>query len=80
MIIYEVVSRYYDDRKDTFSLNIIERETMPEKTFESLKTRDIYRDYFTSEEDAKAFIVNSQKGIIKPDGSVNESLVSAETN
>lgn len=79
MIFYEVVSRYFDDRKDTFDLNVIERETIPENTFVCLKTRDVYRDYFASEEEAKAFIANSQKGVVSPDGSVNENLISTES-
>ena len=77
MSIYEVVSRYFDGRKSTFALNVVERETIPENTFERLKTRDVYHDYFANEKEAKVFIENSKKGFIKPDGSINESLMNA---
>lgn len=71
MKIYEVISRYCDDRKNTFILNVIEAEKMPENTFESLKTRDVYHDYFSSKKDAEKFIENSKQNLIKPDGSIN---------
>ena len=64
MKVYEVVSRYIDGRKDTFCLNEIESENIPCNTFTSLKTRDIYHDYFTSKEDAEKFIEDSKKGLI----------------
>jgi hypothetical protein len=64
MKVYEVVSRYIDGRQSTFCLNEIESENIPCNTFASLKTRDIYHDYFISKEDAEKFIEDSKKGLI----------------
>lgn len=60
MKVYEVVSRYIDGRSSTFCLNEIESENVPCNTFVSLKTRDIYHDYFISKEDAEKFIEDSK--------------------
>lgn len=64
MKVYEVVSRYIDGRQSTFCLNEIESKNVPCNTFVSLKTRDIYHDYFTSKEDAEKFIEDSKKGLV----------------
>lgn len=64
MKVYEVVSRYIDGRSSTFCLNEIESENIPCNTFVSLKTRDIYHDYFTSKEAAEKFIDDSKQGLI----------------
>ena len=65
MIVYEVVSRYIDCKKNTFCLNTIETESLPQNTFEQLKTRDVYHDYFSDKEIAEKFIEDSKKGLIQ---------------
>ena len=70
MRIFEVVSRYIDNKKDEFIINVIDADVIPENTFLSLKTRDIYHDYFTNEKEAEEFVENSKKGYIKPDGTL----------
>ena len=64
MKIFEVVSRYIDRGKNTFSINIIYSDAVPENTFVSLKTRDVYHDYFTDKQTAEKFISDSRKGLI----------------
>ena len=64
MIVYEVVSRYIDDRKNQFDLNEVECVKMPKNTFVSLKSRDVYHDYFINKETAERFIEDSKKGLI----------------
>ena len=64
MQIFEVVSRYIDRKKNTFSINIIYADAIPENTFVCLKTTDIYRDYFTDKQAAERFISDSRKGLI----------------
>ena len=64
MKIFEVVSRYIDRGKNTFSINVIDVDTIPENTFISLKTRDVYHDYFTNKQEAEKFISDSQKGLV----------------
>lgn len=64
MIVYEVVSRYFDCKKNTFCLNTIETESLPQNTFVQLKTRDVYHDYFSDKEIAEKFIEDSKKGLI----------------
>ena len=70
MQIFEVVSRYIDNKKDEFRINVVDADVIPENTFVSLKTRDIYHDYFTDRKEAEEFVKNSKKGYIKPDGTV----------
>lgn len=65
MKIYEVVSRYIDNKQNQFCLNEIEIDTIPENTKVSLKTRDIYHDYFIDKATAEKFIADSKKGLIK---------------
>ena len=64
MKIFEVVSRYIDRGKNTFSINVIDVDAIPENTFVSLKTRDVYHDYFTNKQEAEKFISDSRKGLI----------------
>lgn len=64
MKIYEVVSRYIDNKQNQFCLNEIESESIPENTFVRLKTRDVYHDYFTNKAIAEKFIEDSKKGLI----------------
>lgn len=64
MQIFEVVSRYIDRKKNTFSINVIDVDAIPENTFVSLKTRDVYHDYFTDRQTAEKFISDSRKGLI----------------
>ena len=64
MKIFEVVSRYIDRGKNTFSINVIDVDAIPENTFVSLKTRDVYHDYFTDRQVAEKFISDSRKGLI----------------
>ena len=64
MQVFEVISRYIDNRKNTFSINIIYADAIPENTFVSLKTRDVYHDYFNTKQEAEKFISDSRKGLI----------------
>ena len=64
MQVFEVISRYIDNRKNTFSINIICADAIPENTFVSLKTRDVYHDYFNTKQEAEKFISDSRKGLI----------------
>lgn len=64
MKIFEVVSRYIDRGKNTFSINVIDVDAIPENTFVSLKTRDVYHDYFNTKQEAEKFISDSRKGLI----------------
>ena len=64
MQVFEVISRYIDNRKNEFSINVIDVDDIPENTFVSLKTRDVYHDYFTDKQTAERFISDSRKGLI----------------
>lgn len=64
MKIFEVVSRYIDNRQDQFQLRELEADRIPENTFAHLKTRDVYHDYFTDRQDAERFIIDSKNGLI----------------
>ena len=64
MKIFEVISRYIDNRQDQFQLNELEADRIPENTFVHLKTRDVYHDYFTDRQTAEKFIIDSKNGLI----------------
>ena len=76
MKVYEVVSRYIDDRQSQFTLNEIECDIIPENTFVSLKTRDVYHDYFSDKKTAEKFIEDSKNNLINKNG----ELIGGEDN
>ena len=58
---YCVTSSFDDKGRVTANItNIIESEQKPENTYASTKRKDIYNDWFDSEEEAKKYIEESK--------------------
>ena len=53
---YSVVTAFYDNgRVSSFLGDVVEADVIPENTFKCLRDRDLYVDWFASEEEATEF-------------------------
>ena len=64
MIVYEVVTRHYDDGAMEVKRNAVTLPDghVPDSGYWETVKCDVYKDYFTDEDDAKAFENEAVKG------------------